>query len=242
MEEIRVAICEDEEQVMDLLVQSLKRSFAAEGTKAHFERFLSGSPLLARLEKDPNRYDAYFLDIEMPGLNGIELCREIRRLAPSSLVVFISNKEELVFQSLEVQPFRFIRKSHFVDEEERAVHDIVRELSRHRERFACIDDARTGRSVRIDLNALRVVEARRRECHLSVADETIVVRCRFQDMEKLLAGHDFLKPHRSYLVNVNSIYSIEQGSLTLESGEKVPLSRGRAGEVRRQFMDYLREL
>ncbi len=241
MEEIRIAICEDEEQVMDLLVQSLKMSFSAQGVTAHFERYAQGADLLEKIEEESGRYDVYFLDIEMPGMNGIELCRRARAIIPEALVVFISNKEELVFQSLEVQPFRFVRKSHFVEEQERTVRAIVRELGRHHERYVHLEDTRLGRSIRVDVNALSLVEVRGRDCHFTVGGEELTIRCRLQDVEELLEGHDFLKPHRSYLVNANAIRSVGRAEVTLTDGTEVPLSRNRANEVRGQFMNIVRE-
>ena len=226
---------------MDLLVQSLKMSFSAQGVTAHFERYAQGADLLEKIEEESGRYDVYFLDIEMPGMNGIELCRRARAIIPEALVVFISNKEELVFQSLEVQPFRFVRKSHFVEEQERTVRAIVRELGRHHERYVHLEDTRLGRSIRVDVNALSLVEVRGRDCHFTVGGEELTIRCRLQDVEELLEGHDFLKPHRSYLVNANAIRSVGRAEVTLTDGTEVPLSRNRANEVRGQFMNIVRE-
>ena len=57
-------------------------------------------------------YDAYFLDISMPLIDGIELARNIRDRGSMSSIVFISSIESRVFEAMRTQPLRFVRKSH----------------------------------------------------------------------------------------------------------------------------------
>ncbi|HJA28999.1 MAG TPA: LytTR family DNA-binding domain-containing protein [Candidatus Olsenella pullicola] len=242
MNAIRAAICEDDAQVLDLLAQSLRRTFAQRGVEAAFDRFAGAEELLAALPPEPGRYDVFFLDIEMGGMDGIELCRQIKRAHAGALVVFVSNKEELVFQSIEVQPFRFVRKSHFVEEQARVVEAIVRELSRSRERFIALEDAGTGRSWRLDVNALSYVEVRGRYCHFHAhGSEEIVIRCRLLDVEQRLEGQRFLKPHRSFLVNADHVLCVDRSAVRLDDGSEVPLSRSRVTETRQELMRYVRE-
>lgn len=127
MIELSAALCEDDRTVRDLLARSLQQEFSMIHIDLKVSAFTTGDELLAVLAGG-TKFDVYFLDIEMPGTDGIEVCRQIHTgipatsntpdapAAPDALVVFISNKEELVFQSFEVQPFRFMRKSHFVEE------------------------------------------------------------------------------------------------------------------------------
>ena len=242
MNVIRAAICEDDAQVLDLLAQSLRHEFLVRGVEVAFDRFSSAEGLLAALKPDPHRYDVYFLDIEMGGMDGIELCRQIKRGHPTALVVFVSNKEELVFQSIEVQPFRFVRKSHFVEEQARTVEAIARELSRSRERFIALEDAGTSRSWRLDVNALIFVEVRGRYCHFHMReDEEIVIRCRLLDVEQRLEGQRFLKPHRSFLANADHVTCIDRDAVRLDNGSEVPLSRSRVTETRQELMRFVRE-
>ena len=53
-----------------------------------------------------------FLDIDMGAINGIDVAKKLRQLPNCPLIVFVSNIEALIHNSLEVQPLYFIRKSH----------------------------------------------------------------------------------------------------------------------------------
>ena len=67
-------------------------------------------------------------DIEMPGTNGIEVCRRLWQNSENPVMIFLSSKESLVFDTFEVQPFRFIRKSFFDASLPRLVQDIQKHL------------------------------------------------------------------------------------------------------------------
>ena len=249
---VRAALCEDEDRVRGLLARSLQMEFVAVGIGLAIDSYADGEALLAALAGGA-RYDVYFLDIEMPGVNGIEVCRQIRRgipgsagapglpASPDALVVFVSNKEELVFQSLEVQPFRFMRKSHFVEEQEATVHAIAAELERRRGHIISLSDAGTGKTYRVDVNELVYVEVLDKRCTVHTTAGTIDIRCRLADIEALLEGQPFLKPHRSYLVNGRFVFNVGRTALTLTTGEEIPLSRNRAAEVKQQFLELVRE-
>ena len=252
MQVLRAALCEDEDRVRSLLARSLQMEFVAVGIGLAVDSYADGEALLAALAGGA-RYDAYFLDIEMPGTDGIEVCRQIRRgipastsapglpASPDAIVVFVSNKEELVFQSLEVQPFRFMRKSHFVEEQEATVRAIAAELERRRGHIISLSDAGTGKSYRVDVNELVYVEVFDKRCTIHTIASSFDIRCRLSDIEALLEGQPFLKPHRSYLVNGRFVFNVGRTALTLTTGEEIPLSRNRAAEVKQQFLELVRE-
>lgn len=240
MRRIKVALCEDEGGVRELLAQSLRLAFAQEGLDADVARFSTGDALLEAVGRGI-AYDAFFLDIEMPGTNGIECCRTIRAGRPDAVVVFVSNKEELVFQSFEVQPFRFMRKSHYVEEQGRVVAAVARELERARGHVVVLSEASTGRSWRMDVNDLLVVEVRNKTCCLHTVRGDLEIRCRLQDVESALQGQPFLKPHRSYLVNARHVSCVGRDAVQMDDGMQIPLSRNRAAETTAQFMRLVQE-
>jgi DNA-binding LytR/AlgR family response regulator len=58
------------------------------------------------------------------------------------------------------------------------------------------------------------------------------------DIEDKLPEGSFIKIHRSYIVNASSIYYIGKQSVSLTTGENLPLARNRADEVRREFLRF----
>lgn len=233
----QAAIVEDEHEILQYMQARLTTEFAFRGLSVSFDSFLSGERFFPMLEEHYH-YDMVFLDIEMPCIDGITVCRRIREIAPETLVVFISNKEELVFQTFEVQPFRFIRKSQFDVQVSSLTESLREELARRKPGMLKIVEALSGDIYSFDISTIRYIEAQGKRCRIVTGSTDTLVRCRLMDLEAQLAGHHFLKPHRSYLVNCRYIFYIGKTEVILTEHSKVPMSRGKQDEIKQQFLQY----
>lgn len=64
---------------------------------------------------------------------------------------------------------------------------------------------------------------------------------KISDVEEALAEQDFVRIHKSYVVNLKHIRNIFKDTVTLENGEELPLSRHRSKELRQQFLTYMKD-
>ena len=92
------------------------------------------------------------------------MCIRDRAQAPDSLVIFISNKEELVFQTFEVQPFRFIRKSEYQKLLPALVDAISQKLEEQTKHLIFITEPGSGDIFSFDIRNIFYVEAQRKNC------------------------------------------------------------------------------
>lgn len=239
METISCAICEDEKKVLLYLRTRLSESLPSDSLHFSFDCFTSGISLLRSVEHG-TQYQIIFLDIDMPEMNGIELCRKIRAFSEDILAVFVSNKEEMVFQTFEVQPFRFIRKNHFNEELPALCSDLRRALVRRKGTVITITEQHSSTVYSLNINEILYIEILRKHCRIVMQEKELTVRYRLTDLVDILQPYGFLQPHRSYLVNCRYIFSIEATSLTLDDQTNIPLSRNRVKEVKAAFMNYTR--
>ena len=86
-----------------------------------------------------------------------------------------------------------------------------------------------------------LAEAQRKDCRLVSDQGESLLRVKFMDLEEKLLPLGFLKIHRSFLVNPRYIFRIGKTSLVLTSGEELPISRGRAEEIKTAYLHYLSE-
>ena len=236
----QAAIVEDERAVARHLRTALGEAFRENGLAVEFDLYPGGEAFLSAYETGA-RYDVLFLDVEMPGMDGFSLCRRIRASEPEALVIFVSNREELVFQSFEVQPFRFMRKNSFDLELPALVRAVCQELARRTARTIRLTERPSGDICVVHINALRFAEAQRKDCRLVSDQGESLLRVKFMDLEEKLLPLGFLKIHRSFLVNPRYIFRIGKTSLVLTSGEELPISRGRAEEIKTAYLHYLSE-
>ena len=95
---MKIKIIDDDIQFMD----SLKNTLTGE-----FDHVLMDSSTSFEDEYD---YDIYFLDIDMP-YNGLEVARKIKQFNDDIIVIFVSFREDLIFESLQNFPYYYLRKN-----------------------------------------------------------------------------------------------------------------------------------
>lgn len=231
------AICDDEQDIARYIEKTLAAEFSKNNAQVSFDIFSNGNRLLEMLDEHYH-FDIVFMDIEMDEIDGISICKQIRQANNDALVVFISNKDELVFSTFEVQPFRFVRKSHYDQLLPDLVPAIITELARRNPSTLKIVEPRSGDIFSFDANQIQFVEAQGKSCLVHANNNSTEIRIKLMEVEEQLSEYEFIKPHRSYLVNYKYISSIKKGDIELTNGEIIPISRNRIEDVKREFIQY----
>jgi DNA-binding LytR/AlgR family response regulator len=234
-----IAVCDDELPAAEYIARCVRERFERRNLPALVDEFTSSEKLKKRLEEGTS-YDALLVDIDMPNLNGIELCRKFRAYGGDALVVFISNKEAMVFQTFDVQPFRFVRKNHFAQEVDQLCSDLSQELERRSERWLRFQNPRDDTVYSINVQKLMYVEAFDKVCRLCTVNDVKEIRAKLKELETQLLPFGFLQIHRSYLVNPYYIYRIDMNEVLLDNGQKLPLSRRRREQITEAFFAWSR--
>ncbi|MCF0134412.1 MAG: response regulator transcription factor [Blautia sp.] len=233
----QAAICEDERDIARYIEKTLAAEFNKVGLQVSFDVFHNGKQLLEMINEHYH-YDMIFMDIEMPEVDGISICKRIREINTESLVIFISNKEELVFSSFEVQPFRFIRKSHYNALLSSLVEAIHAELSRMSPNMLQIVEPRSRDIYSFDINQITYIEAQGKNCRINSMKGSTTIKIKLMELEEQLRNYEFLKPHRSYLVNYKYISSVHKSDIEMTNGDIVPISRGNAESIKKEYIKY----
>lgn len=233
---LHIAIVEDDPVIQSWLRGKLAGCFLQAHTPAEFDLFSTGDAFLSMAE-DHYSFDAVFLDIEMPGTDGIRTARRLAAIHPETLTVFVSGREDLVYDTFAVKPFRFIPKNRLEERLPDTVEAMLTELAALPEQTLVFSDA-SGDVFSFSLRKIAYIEARNKDCRIVTAENETLVRCRLMDIEDKLPQESFIKIHRSYIVNAAYIYYIGRQSVSLATGEALPLARNRAEEVRRTFLRF----
>lgn len=240
MRKLRVAICDDEAMMGDMISNYIVSVLAPMGVETSLETFSNGKAFLKRSEK--LHFDLAFLDIHMPGLDGLALGRVLRERDDCPELIYVTSREDKVWESFSVRPFGFVRKSHFFEDANRVIKEYL-------EKKALEDDSssiviRTRDSVTV-VNAAQIlyIEGRNvnQELHLAGGKEPVLMRSTMDELEKELGKFDFFRIHRGYLINLSFVREFNQSDVTLSDGTKLPMSRQKTAAMKTRYFEYLRK-
>lgn len=233
----RLAYCEDDSEVGHMFAGKIITAFEKRGCTVSVNYF--SNPLdLEDSILSGGEYDALFLDVDMPQLNGISLSARLQKLGLANTVVFLSNREDMVYRSLQVRPVRFVRKSHFASEIGECVTALMKEIESYRAESVLFASGKE--SYRLCIRDIRYLEIVNQTLTVFTAQGSIELKYRMNDAETLLAPHGFIRIHKSYLVNYRCIFSILKDSVTLTDGQCLPLSRHRFQTVTAALLEWTR--
>lgn len=166
--------------------------------------------------------DLIFLDIEMPDLSGLDLVKSIDNLPQ---IVFITSHSEYAVDAFEHQVTDFIPKPVQLPRLIKAV-DRAKELNENvkkeeqNEIYVRVD----GRFIRLPLNNVSYIESLGDYVTFVTDQKRYIVHSTLKNIDEKITNDNFLKVHRSYIINLSKIVDIEETNLVI--GDKViPISR-----------------
>ena len=238
---ISIAIVDDEENTRKYLVKNITDAFKRKNCSVDCEIFSSGASFI-NTYKMHHHFNIIFMDIEMSDTDGFTASRTIKNITPEAIIVFVSNRDDLVFDAFEMAPFRFIRKDEFEAKLPSLTDSLVLELERRTPQIIKLREPKSGDIFSFDIRNIYYIEAQGHSCRIICVDGETLIKCKLSSLEEQLAPWHFVKPHRSYLVNCKYIFRISKFDITLSDKSTIPISRGRAEEIKQIFLSYTSEV
>lgn len=235
MQKLYIAVCDDDMPAREMITGSLKGIFAQHGVQAQIESYGSADSL----EEDMSQkvFDLLLLDIDMPGTDGITFAERLRAQHNTVEIIYISNREDRVFDSLRSMPCGFIRKSRFLQDTSEIVALYLKNREVRTKRPKLVLHTQTGMES-IQLDQIVYIEGVGKYQNITLKQQTEPIRVRrsMQEMEEELLPYGFLRVHKGYLVNYRCIRRIEENDLLLTTGQLLPISRRKLGEIKEQYL------
>jgi two-component system response regulator LytT len=197
--------------------------------------------------------DLVFLDIQMPGLSGLDLAQFLNELPVRPLLVFATACQEHALEAFEVDAVDYLCKPFTRERVAKAVAKAARILAAtaappETDQSKCNDPCRKIPLYRGETiiptspEVIVFVRAEEGEVVVHTIEGTYRTRCTLGSLEQKLAAAGFFRSHRSYLVNSNRVREVIpwfNGSYKLIMGDKerteIPVSRYNVGDLKRHF-------
>lgn len=222
-----ILVVDDEQIVRDLFVKILR------GEEYRVVTAQDGEEAIEKVKKMP--FDIVFLDIKMPGMDGVEVLKEIKELSPQTQVFMMTAFEvpRKVENALSSGASGSLFKPFDVGE----VVDIVK---RGRAPLSKLPVRIDGEMLLLDVGEIYYIKAEHNGAEIHTSKDTFWIRFTLNELESRLGQKQFFRIHRSYIVNldrVKKVAPLTRTSVALimddERQSRVITSRTRTKQVKK---------
>lgn len=211
----------------------IRDSYGERGRQVELWECESGEELLHRWAEQ--RADFLFLDVYMEGMSGMQTARKLRESDPHCMIVFTTTSPDHAMDSYEVRAADYLLKPFGRQEVEEALRWCEQNAAEQLRELEVI----SGRERRfIPVSDIRYIEVYGRMCVVHTGTEEIQTNRGLSELEEALAGGDFLRCHRSYLVNMAHILRPEGRDFLVSGHSRVPIAAEQAARVRQSFLEW----
>ncbi|PYZ97697.1 DNA-binding response regulator [Alteribacter lacisalsi] len=192
--------------------------------------------------------DLVFLDIEMPGMNGMDLAASLKKLKQMPLIVFATAYPDYAAKAFRVQALDYLLKPYDEDElketialvKQRFTNDLVKKQEKS-ERLGKLPVDDEGRIIYLAPEDISYFYREERETVICTAGKRYRSKMPMKELEEKLHQYSFFKTHKSYIVNLdhvaelipwlNGAYHVKMD----DRPEEIPVSRNYVKELRERL-------
>lgn len=236
---LMVAVVDDEKEIVEQLSGKISGHLFDMGIEFTIEKFSSGNDFLA--QKD-HEFDIIFLDIEMPGLNGIQTAKKLREANNKSIIIFCTNLVQYAINGYEVSALGYLLKPVEDYSLKMNLDKACRLLSIRQKQRMKLKTVHSQEFVTVA--DILFIEVQRHNLFFNVRKngktEVIKTRGSMQDIAERLKGAGFTRCSTCYLVNLNHILSLGNNMIKLPDST-LPVSRTYKEAFTEEFMKFLIE-
>lgn len=224
---MRIAICDDQQMFVDRL------KILITDEEAEIYIFNTGDELL----KSDINFDIVLLDIEMPGIDGLGTAAELYKRNRKTLLLFITSHREYLTKGYEFRAFRYVLKSEPDEFVRQNIQDAIEEY-RNYDFYITVNYK--GTVAKVLSTQIIYIESLGHTITIHTENKDYIGQNKFKDICNLIAQHGFVQCHKSYMVNMRSIESIEKNScINITNGTKIPIGRKYNADTINLYLEFM---
>ncbi len=241
----KIALCDDEKNFLDIEEKIIKEYFEEHCAEVCVEKFSSARELLVC--DDLEKFDVYFLDVEMPEKGGLSLAEDIFDLKNNAKIVFVSAYIKYAPEGYKVSAVRYIVKK--ISEMNQAIFECLDEIVKRIQaetktfEFNFIEGKRV-----LHENEIIYVNSELRKLHFHVCEggklKEYTCIDKLDNTQEYMKSANMIRVHQSYLVNAYFITDISRYKAALDINgmqEKIPVAQMKYENTIEKWLFYKRE-
>lgn len=230
----RTLVLEDEAEEARRIMDLIQRYGAARNETFQVTWHSSAVELLS----DKSRYDLMLLDIELPGINGIEAASLLRVYDEVTPIIFVTNLAKYAVRGYEVGATGFIVKPATFGGLKMALDRALRQIRQHAGRSLMVPTEDGSRVIPLAQLVWIEIKGHHMTYHLEDG-ESLGSYGSLTQVEKELEGAPVMRVSKGCLINMEKVRRIQTSKLVMVTGDELVVARGRRREIVEALTDYL---
>lgn len=233
---IKIAICDDEEKAVALHEKMVKDCLQTQGVGYEITTYTQSLNLLCDIIDDGYFYDLILLDIEMPGISGMEIPKQIKNYLPNVRIIFVTSHTEYAIDAFELSIFRYVPKNNLEIKLINAVSDAAKLIELETGQEYTIQTV--NHMEKIPCKDIFYIQRDGKNASIVSSTGTAKIRKSLQQVFNELNTPEFIYINRGCIVNIIQIMKISDGMAILKNGEELLISRSHLQDVKQKINQF----
>ncbi|WP_338912616.1 LytTR family DNA-binding domain-containing protein [Clostridium perfringens] len=234
---LNIAICDDEKFQCAIVKKMISKICAKNNMEISIDEFNSASELINIYNRNIKKYSIILCDIIMDEMNGIELIRRMRKIDSSFQAIIITGSNEYVFDGYDVGALNYLMKPIDSNKLEKEFLRAIKSLNYASPSTYTINI--NGKISFIDLSSVLFFEVNNKTITANLENKNIDFSMKIKVLEEELEDKNFLRCHRSYLVNMSQVETILQNKIMLKNGNSIPIGRCYKKNLKKYILEMI---
>lgn len=225
-----IAIVDDDESIRQQLQSYLKKYTNDFGEDFVISEFSIPEALLTNYKAN---YDIVFMDIDMPGMNGLQAAKRLREIDEKVVLIFVTNLAQYAIKGYEVAATDFVVKPLEYPKFETKITRAIK-LTEDRGATPSILLRVEDKMVSVKMEDIRFIEVQGHSVFYHTSKDTYRIRGSLKESAEALDNDDFFMCAKCYLVNLAYVEAVK-GNIVTVAGQDISVSRPK----KKAFMEAL---
>ena len=235
---INIVVCDDDKEILNSVIGIVELKAKEKDINYNMQAVSDSRELIEKLKE--GIVDVLFLDIDMPYYSGMDIASYINEHMLSTIVVFVTSHDALVYKTFAYRPFGFLRKTHISEEIDELMDRLACEITFRKQELII---SRSGEYVKIHIKDIDYIESEGNYLNIHTGNECIKNRDTMTNIENELKNKGFIRCHKGYLVNLSRIEKIKPAELQVKSGKEliiIPVGRSYEKDVKKKIFESIK--
>lgn len=244
MYQYTAAIVDDEPVIRSKIREFFTAYESERGNHIILSEFATGEELLEAYREKEHPFQILIVDVELPGISGVEVAMKIRRMDKEVCMFFLTAYEAYALDAFEadaigylVKPVSYTRLKGLISKAIIQI-DYITELHQAARRYLTVTCK--YQQVHIEIAKIVYVEKRHNLCILHCQEAEYACYETLSQLFQTLREHGFCYSHQGYIVNFKRVQSVGKSELFMDSHAQVPLSRRYYKEMYQRMLDRIK--